>query len=59
MSLDGRACLGLVDTGYSQMLVRSNLVGKLLHPKEILTVESLNAMVRFLVILLCRIEKYT
>ena len=39
MSLNGRACLGLVDTGCSQTIVRSNLVGKPLHPKEILTVD--------------------
>jgi len=39
MSLNGRASLGLVDTGCSQTLIRSNLVGKPLHPKEILTVD--------------------
>ena len=39
MNLNGRACLGLVDTGCSQTIVRSNLMGKPLHPKEILTVD--------------------
>jgi len=39
MSLNGRACLGLVDTGCFQTIVRSNLVGKPLRPKEILTVD--------------------